>query len=118
MSTLPISGLSITRPAKRIVWRVLEVILWIAGVGLLLTYGIVRTWSFQQQQEGLEKFAAARIQESAGAITVPATIPVFASARPLLVVSTARPGLRRRQCPEDAPWRAAHPVHRIGGADL
>jgi sortase A len=77
MSTLPITGLSIARPAQQTRWRVLELVLWIAGVGLLLTYGIVRTWSFQQQQEGLERFAAASIQESAGTMTVPATIPVL-----------------------------------------
>ena len=77
MSTLPITGSSVARPATRTLWRVLELVLWIAGVGLLLTYGVVRTWSFQQQREGLEKFAAARIQESAGAMTVPATILVL-----------------------------------------
>ena len=77
MSTLPITGLSLARPAKQTRWRVLELVLWIAGVGLLLTYGIVRTWSFQQQQQGLERFAAARIQESAAAMTVAATIPVL-----------------------------------------
>jgi sortase A len=77
MSTLPVTQSSFQRPTKRTLWRALELILWLAGVGLLLTYGAARTWSFQQQQAGLEQFAAARIPEGAGAMVVPATMPVL-----------------------------------------
>jgi sortase A len=47
----------------------------LAGIGLLLTYGAVRSWSYYQQQAGLEQFAAARAQESAATKVAPATLP-------------------------------------------
>jgi sortase A len=50
----------------------------LAGIGLLLTYGAVRSWSYHQQRAGLEQFAAARAQESAAATVASATLPSVA----------------------------------------
>jgi sortase A len=47
--------------SKRSMWRVLEITLWLGGIGFLLAYGAARTWSSQQQQAGLEQFAASRV---------------------------------------------------------
>jgi sortase A len=77
MNTFSVSQSALRRATKRTLWRALELALWLVGVALLLTYGAARTWSFHQQQAGLEQFAAARTQESAGAMIVPATMPVL-----------------------------------------
>lgn len=49
--------------------RAVEIICWLFGVGLLLAYGIARTWAWQQQQEGLEEFANLRVQDAASVET-------------------------------------------------
>src|SRR5882672_2673263 len=54
-------------------WRALELLLWVAGIGLLLAYGAARTWSRQQQQEGLEQFAAMRVPQETPAPADPLT---------------------------------------------
>jgi sortase A len=50
----------------------------LAGIGLLLTYAAVRSWSYHQERAGLEQFAAARAQESAATRVAPATLPSVA----------------------------------------
>jgi sortase A len=50
----------------------------LAGIGLLLTYAAVRSWSYHQERAGLEQFAAARAPESAATTVAPATLPSIA----------------------------------------
>src|SRR5262245_44421207 len=64
-------------PIRQRLWRAVEWGLWLAGVGLLLTYGAVRSWSFHELQEGLERFAVARTQESAATTDLPTTLPLL-----------------------------------------
>jgi sortase A len=51
--------------ANGTVWRKLERLFWIAGLGLLVAYGALRLWSHEQQEAGLERFATLRAAQEA-----------------------------------------------------
>jgi sortase A len=68
---------TVPEPTRHRAWHALEWGMALAGIGLLLSYGAVRSWSYHQQQAGLEQFAAARAQEASATTVAPATLPLL-----------------------------------------
>jgi sortase A len=91
----------------RPLWRTFEALFWIAGLGLLLAYGAARMWSRQQQQEGLEQFAALRATaESVNTAGSPGASATVASPLPADGISSApdRSAALATPVPDRALW--------------
>lgn len=92
--------------------RTLEVLLWTAGVGLLLAYAALRLWSHQQQQAGLEQFATLRATQEAAPAAEPEAPRSAADADARVALAMPEPA-HRLELDTPEPDRALWSAQRI-----